>query len=129
MDFKNEQFRLGRLFGYMVALSVENDGNMSFDDWISRSNQERDWYGINVKPEMLCDFMGIYCGDVNIIEFDGIEYCFAGEYELIDDNLESGFGIVCIIEGKFKYYNNEEFMKDVIRGDNKKVDRLKEFIE
>jgi hypothetical protein len=135
MDFKNEQFKLGRLFGYMVALKVENDGDITFEDWINRSNDEINWYRIDVKPEMLCDFMEIYCGYANsnyanIIEFDGIKYCLVGEYELIDNQLENGDGIVCINEeGKFDFYEDDRFMNEIINGDNEKLDRLEKFIQ
>jgi hypothetical protein len=129
MDFKNEQFKLGRLFGFMSALNMDYDGHMEFKDWIDRSNDEINWNKIDVKPEMLCDFMEIYYVNADIIEFDGIKYCFVGEYELINDKLESGFGIVCINEeGNFDFYENDRFMNEIINGDNEKLDRLKEFI-
>ncbi len=129
MDFNNEQFKLGRLFGYMCALKVEYDGHMEFKDWIDRSNDKINWYRIDVKPEMLCDFMEIYCGNANIIEFDGIKYCFVGEYNLIDNQLENGDGIVCINEeGNFDFYEDDRFMNEIINGDNEKLDRLEKFI-
>ena len=96
---------------------------------------EINWYRINVKPEMLCDFMEIYCGYANsnyanIIEFDGIKYCLVGEYELIDNQLENGDGIVCINEeGKFDFYEDDRFMNEIINGDNEKLDRLEKFIQ
>ena len=114
----------------MDGLNMDYDGHMAFEDWINRSNDEINWNKIDVKPEMLCDFMGIYCGDANIIEFDGIKYCFVGHYELIDNQLDGGFGIVCINEeGNFDFYENDRFMNEIINGDNEKLDRLEKFIQ
>ena len=113
----------------MGTLSNDDNGHMAFNDWISRSDEERGWLELEIKPEMLCDFMELYYGYVDVIEFDGIEYCFVGEFKLSNNELESVFGIVCVNEGRFMYYSNEDFMEDIINGDDGKLDKLKEFIE
>lgn len=128
MNFKDEQFKLGRLFGFMNALNVESDGYIAFDDWIDKSNEQIDLFEPKIKPEMLGDLMELYCGNVNVIEIDNVIYCFVGGYQLIDDELDGGFGIVCINEGKFLYYNDTDFMEDVIKGDDEKLDILKIYL-
>jgi hypothetical protein len=128
MDYKNEQFRLGRLFGMMGTLVRESYGDISFDEWIYRINESIDRLELKIKSEMLSDFMEIYDTSVNVIEIDGIKYCFVGEYELVDDELENGFGIVYIDEGEFKFYIGSDFMKDVIKGDNERLDMLKDML-
>lgn len=128
MDFQNEQFRLGRLYGMMKASMYDSGGSLSFDEWIDKSDEQIDWLKLKIKPEMLSDFMEIYDSSVNVIEFDGIKYCFVGEYELVDDELENGFGIVYIDEGEFKFYIGSDFMQDVIKGDNERLDMLKDML-
>jgi hypothetical protein len=144
MDFDNEQIRFGRLYGYMDCLNMcieldasnmgmEYIGENPFDDWIDQSNDQIRRLELEIKPEMLGVLMNLYCGNANIIEFDDIEYCFVGKYNLVDDNeLNGGFGIVCIAgEGKFKFllnYSSEDFMSEIIGEDNMKLDKLEKFL-
>ena len=113
MNFSNEQFKLGYLYGFMDAFRMEDFGNIVFDEWIEKLNYEFDNLDIrNINDDLIHSLMGLFCGDIDTEEINGIKYLLIGCCDDDDvDEYDGLLGIVFMEDERLKIISLEDFIK------------------
>lgn len=107
MDFKNEQFKLGRLIGYAERLSANRINEyLSLKEYIQELNEWNEFNEVELKDEYLIDIIGVYCCNSTLFEYDGMTYCLSTVFEDDDDNDDDMKGIVYLKDNKLCLVDN-----------------------
>lgn len=103
MNFGNNEFKIGRIYGYMEGLT--GYGKLSLREWIGILNHQLYNEGIT-DSKKINSIIKLFNRDTNTRVIDGIEYILIGEYEDEYNELE---GIVFSKNGKVEFISPEEF--------------------